>query len=460
MRLNDTLKNIRSEGLVSFHMPGHKNGRLLEAVAPLDYAFDITEIPGADNLHQPTGCIRLLEDSIRTLYDTELSKLLVNGSTSGILAMILGTLNPGEKLLLNRNAHQSVYHALAIGHVDAAYLYPEVDVDLPVVTGYDLGALRKQLDADASIKACLLTYPTYEGVCYDIEALIRLLKSRGILVLVDAAHGAHLLLDSEGPECVLKLGADVVVHSFHKTLPAMTQTACLHFSKGHRLSSPQEAQILWHLKALQTSSPSYVLMNSVAGMMAVVEKSGRALTRQLRHWITGVYKETAQLKALKWMRYPDQDITKFVLYIDAGYCSTEMNGRALEHLLRTRYGIQVEFSLENYCLLMASIANSESDFKALIEALCEIDSKMVPSNENHLNSLEHYFSPKWCKMPLYKAVRAPVTDCLVTEALGEIAGEAVVPYPPGIPLIVQGEAIDQSVVDYLKDKQEKIKILR
>lgn len=462
MFLNAKLDTIEDEKLISFHMPGHKNGRLLERHMHMRLSRDITEIPGADNLHAPEEAIASLEGEIASFYGSEQAKILINGSTVGILSMILGSLNRGDKILINRNAHQSVYHAIVLGGLKVEYYYPKTFKSIAMVETFHLASLESLLASHPDIRACVLTYPTYEGICYPIEPLIRRLHEKGILVLVDAAHGAHLALD-DSELCPLNLGADVVIQSLHKTLPAMTQTAILHFGKNNALSLEQKNRILWHLKALQTSSPSYILMSSVDAMMDVIKSFGPQRTKAVKRYTRNFFKRVNGLKKMTCHPFQNQEFSKLIVSIKEEALSESCNGFILSKLLRENYGIQAEYALEEYVLLMSSMCSEEEDFKALSTALTEIDSLWETRDDVKrlkLKGFESYYEPKEPALSMEGAMQSENDILSYEAALGRICAEFVIPYPPGIPLLVPGEVITESVMPYLSQYKTTIKVTR
>lgn len=462
MFLNAKLDIIEKEKLISFHMPGHKNGRLLEETMHMRLRRDITEIPGADNLHAPEEAIASLESEMASFFGAEHSKILINGSTVGILSMILGSVSRGSKILINRNAHQSVYHAVAIGGLEGVYYYPKTFQSIAMVETFKLDVLENLLETNPDVKACVLTYPTYEGICYPIKPLIERLHEKGILVLVDAAHGAHLVLD-DSELCPLYLGADVVIQSLHKTLPAMTQTAVLHFGRENILSTEQKNRILWHLKALQTSSPSYILMSSVDAMMDIVKNHGSHRTKAVKQQTEAFFRRVSELKNLTCSPFQNQEYSKIVVSIKDQVFSEENNGFMLANRLRETYGIQAEYALEHYVLLMSSMCSEEEDFEALSSALIEIDSSWVSCGMMELSKpkrFESYYEPKEQGLSMEVAMQIENEILSYEVALGRICAEFVIPYPPGIPLLVPGEVVTESVMPYLSQYKTTIKVTR
>ena len=454
MRLLEALHHIKKENLISFHMPGHKGGRLLDTYLESPLTYDITEIPGADNLHDAEGAILETELALAKLYGAEKTRMVVGGSTAGILSAILGTVNRGDHMILNRNAHQSIYNAMEIGGISPLYLAPEFDNGLGIVKSISLEAVKAVLDQSSVL---LLTYPTYEGICYPIEEIINLAHDAGVLVIVDEAHGAHLKIFENNPKSALDYGADIVIQSFHKTMPAMTQTACLHFGRHNILTENQKDRVLWYLKVLQTSSPSYVLMASMDAMLRIVEKKGPALANQLSGRINLFYNRMKVLEHFKVARLENQDITKIIIGTET------WSGKSLEKKLRDTYRIQVEYATREICLVMTSIATTSEDLSKLEEALIELDqedpmaecSMDLDYSELYktISKRENYF------MDAFTAKKMPSQSIPILDSAGKISAEYLIPYPPGIPIIVPGEYITEAVLKLAATMTETIKIL-
>jgi arginine/lysine/ornithine decarboxylase len=467
MRLLTALNKIKEAQLVSFHMPGHKNGRyLFNGVASL-LDYDITEIPGADHLHDAQDCIQETEQTLATLYGAYRTRLLVGGSTVGILSMILGTTQPGDKILLNRNAHKSVYNAIEMNGLVPIYLFPEIDDYLGIPTDLrvnDLNTLAQD------VKICILTYPTYEGLCYSIKDVIDKCHALDIPVLVDEAHGAHLILHENGPKSSLDLGADIVVQSFHKTLPAMTQTAGLHFSKKTILSEFQLSRVDWYLKSLQSSSPSYPLMASVDNMIDVIQDVGAIRSKALEFQIESLYDTIATLKCIGTYRFDFMDITKVILIIKKDYFKLGFSdGYTISNKLRFEYGIQSEYDSKTMVLLMTSFCNEASDFEALKNALIKIDRQIIeevvePSMTEAFVNYEAVYdviaSKDTFKLCASDAVQLPSTLVALDASIGEISAEYIIPYPPGIPILVPGERVHMETLKLIPTEKTNILVLK
>ncbi len=484
MRLLEALRTIEEEQLHSFYMPGHKRHpkfiKKLEDVVQLD----ITEIPKADHLHEPKSCILETQNLIASIYESGSSRILVNGSTVGLLSMIIGSLDEGDAVLLNRNAHKSIYNAVTLAKLKPYYYLPEYDDYMGIVIGYDMDKIYSILKTTPSIKAVILTYPTYEGICMDLKCVIDFCHEHDVLVLVDEAHGAHLKLNSDWPMSALDLGADIVVQSFHKTLPALTQTACLHYGK-HLLKTTRGNQIIEQvddcLKTFQTSSPSYVLMASVDAMLDLMLEDGNRWSEALISQIKWLYEETKFLKTISFYQTKlTKDPSKLMLQIHPDFYEEGVwDGEILSRFLREIDHIQVEYETRTMLLFMTSICNDQSDFEALARALKRLDQwrigEVLKSNFkseaqmkqtakfNFIKLYEGLVKPEIQVYLPYEIKRKAYKEVIAEAAIGEISAEFVTPYPPGIPICVPGESITQGAVDLLRTllgaDLTKIKIL-
>ena len=265
--LYEKLKNYSDSSIYPFHMPGHK--RVPESGLPYD--IDITEIDGFDNLHEPVGCLSKLQQTAAELFGSRCAFALVNGSTVGILAAVRAMTKNGDRVLIARNSHLAVYHAVELCDLDAEYLVPDTIEGLGIFTGISPEAVGQKLRDDPEISLVVVTSPTYEGVVSDIGSISGICHRYGARLLVDEAHGAHFPFSDSFPESAVQCGADAAVVSLHKTLPAMTQTALL-LTNDDALAKELKRQ----LSVFETSSPSYVLLASIDRCLEFLTHSERA----------------------------------------------------------------------------------------------------------------------------------------------------------------------------------------
>lgn len=457
-KLVDSLRKIKDENLVSFHMPGHKNSKnfFKEKFNGLDLIdIDQTEIPGTDNLHNPTDCIMTSQNKLSEFYKSYKSYFLVNGSTCGILSMIFATTKRNDKILVNRNAHQSVINAILLNGLEPVYLMPRIDESSGMILGVVAEAVEEKLSNNSDINTVLLTYPSYEGICFDIKKISKIVKKYNGYLLIDEAHGSHLLCHEELPISACESQADIVVQSAHKNLPAFTQGAYLHL-----YNKDLEASIEKHLKIFQSSSPSYLIMASLdLSVDYLFEESQfkmEVLLNEVKKLVNQLKK--TNYKVINWgidyNRLPFTfDKTKIIL----SGLSIGLDGKKLEKLLRKEYQIQVEYSTDNFIVLITSTLNNSSDFKKLYSALNSIEKKygkdkIIPQKPLILTDVNVKIKPNAVEQYTHEVKK--IDDCL-----GKIAFESVIPYPPGIPLINPGEEVTEEALDKLKNMVSELKIV-
>ena len=414
-----------------FHMPGHK--RNVCGVNP--YSYDITEIDGFDNLHEPEDMIADELERARRIYGTKKTYFLVNGSTCGILSAICALTYKGDKFLAARNCHKAVYK-------------------------------EKCLNENPDIKVVMITSPTYEGIVSDVEKIAEIVHHRNGILIVDEAHGAHFFLNDllseqnhkrEFPESAVNY-ADVVIQSVHKTLPAMTQTALLHICSD-RVS---QERIERYLKIYQSSSPSYVLMASIVNSYDILEKSGKELVEKYLENLKWFYEEVQKLHYIKVFTKEDfedyrWDISKIIISArDAGF-----NGTYIYDKLREDYRIQLEMCAGDYCLAMTSVMDTREGFERLQRALVEIDNEISELIENRViyepnsNVTENQIDAKLpvaeIERNLFDALNDEKEFVKLEDALGRVSADFIHLYPPGIPLIAPGEVYSDEVIRRIRD---------
>ena len=292
--LIDDLEEYAQSDYYPFHMPGHKRKSL---AFPNPYEIDITEIDGFDNLHHATGIIKEAEVRGAELYHSKRCFFLVNGSTCGLLAAISAVTRRGDKVLVARNCHKAVYHALYMNELQAEYLYPSITKN-GIQGQITVEQVQESLYENPDAVAVILTSPTYEGIVSDVAKIAEVCHEHGIPLIVDEAHGAHFGFGGGFPENAVKLGADAVIMSLHKTLPSFTQTALLHLTSDRI----DEKRVERYLSIYETSSPSYIFMAGMDACIRLVTENGQKLFADYRNRLTDFYKKTADLQYLHVMQ--------------------------------------------------------------------------------------------------------------------------------------------------------------
>lgn len=211
-----------------FHMPGHKGKKALINWANLIPQIDVTEIEGTDNLHSPSSIILESLKLASKTFKTKRTYYSVNGTTAGIYAAIMSSTKPGDKILIQRNCHKSVYNAIILGKLNPIYIYPNYNNEYNIVTDINPDDIEKALLEHSDIKAVVITNPSYYGVCSDVESIAKTVHKYNKILIVDEAHGSHLIFSDKLPKSAIECGADIVLQSTHKTLPAFTQLSLIH----------------------------------------------------------------------------------------------------------------------------------------------------------------------------------------------------------------------------------------
>lgn len=452
--INNKLQNIVNDDLISFHMPGHKKGKIYDKLGYGDlvknlYKMDTTEIIETDNLHSPEGIIKDSQERASKIFRSEKSYYLVNGSTCGIQAAILSTCSPGEKILVNRDCHQSAINTFILGDINPIYIKGSICEDTYTIKGVNEQDVLDAIDNNSDIKVLMLTYPSYYGMVFDLEKICTYAHEKGIVVIVDEAHGAHLGLSDKLPKSALEQGADIVIQSIHKTLPSFTQSSIIHV-QGDLIDKKNLERFL---KIVQSSSPSYVMMASLEIAIDIYDRYGKDLMQGLLSNIDDFEKDLSEINGVKVLKGHDK--TKvFVSLKDLG-----INGYDLEETLRYKYNIQVELSNYYGVLLICTIGNEKDDFdkflcaiKSIVEDLSGDKNNDLDKSEDNVTKLMKLNYPDLIPQKIISPREAFYSDkkaVLLKESIGKISGEYIIPYPPGISLTSPGEIITQEVIDYI-----------
>ena len=435
-------------------MPGHKrNGEIMENGLP--YQIDITEIEGFDDLHHARELLKEAQERAARVYHAEETCYLINGSTSGILSGLLGCTHKGGRILAARNCHKSVYAAIYMHELDVEYIYPEYDEKTGLNGAIDADAVRRILLEDrtehcgkTTISAIVITSPTYDGVVSDIRRIADTVHEFGIPLIVDEAHGAHFGFHPYFPENANQQGADVVIHSLHKTLPSLTQTALIHLN-GNLIN---RERVRKYVHMLQTSSPSYVLMASMDECIRFLEREQDAFVLYQER-LKKLRRELKKLKKLQLVETNAYDCSKIVISTKNTVKGQEVyTGKILYEELLTSYHLQMEMASREYVLAMTSVCDTEEGFRRLKEALFQIDEslerKEIDNTSMELPRLQRVYTS--AEAENLSEEKSNVETLLPKECQERISLEYAYVYPPGIPLIVPGERISKKAVELLQ----------
>jgi arginine decarboxylase len=454
--LFDAIKKYVDEKVIPFDVPGHKHGQglpeLVEYIGERALQMDANSMTDLDYANNPTGVIYEAEKLMAHAFGAQNAYFLVNGTSAGVQAMIMSVCEPGDKIIIPRNAHKSTFGGIILSGAIPVYIQPEINEKLGIAMGITEENFKKTVKECPHAKAVFAINTSYYGSASDLKAIVRIAHRNDMAVLVDEAHGAHMSFHDDFPLTAMEVGADMSAASMHKTAGSLTQSSILLLRSN--LIAPEKVKQVLNLT--YTTSASYLLMCSLdlaRKQMATVGSDMLEETLQLSRWgrdeinkIGGLYACGKELIGTPGCF--DFDETKLTVYVrDLGY-----TGYQIETKLRREYNIQIELSDINNILAIVSIGSRKEDLEALVNALKDIASKteikefknnrMIPQNPKMIVSpRDAFYSPKKV-LPL-------------EESLGEIAGEMVMAYPPGIPVICMGERISKDIIDYIKILKEQ-----
>lgn len=468
-RLLEKLERYCNAGYYPFHMPGHKRNYKDSPLAAA-YGMDITEIEGFDNLHHPEGIILEAEKNASMLYGSEETFFLINGSTCGLLSGIFALTHEKDTILVARNSHKAVYNGIELRQLHCIYLYPSVDKNLGICKGISAEAVSEQLERHPEIKAVIITSPTYEGILSELDGIVKTAHEKGVPVIVDEAHGAHLGLSPDVPKGAIAAGADLVIHSIHKTLPSFTQTALLHVQGD----LADRDRIKKYLAIFQTSSPSYLLMTGIDECIRYLQKNKESAFRE---WKDRIERFQEKISDLGWVVNQKElhkndgifmEWSKILIFPHG----TSLTGQKLACILRDKYCLEVEMAAVSYVIVMTSVMDTEEGMERLTEALHEIAKREkatvekegadedMESQAEAEDRTQHHVCDKIDRtqrqaeqqfvemiMPAYEAINHPQKKVRIQDAEGLTVGEYVYAYPPGIPILVPGEKITAHIIE-------------
>jgi len=520
--LLEALKNCAVRPHAAFYTPGHKRGKgisqaLVDLLGKDVFGVDLTELANLDNLSAPQGVIQQAQQLAAAAFGASQTWFLVNGSTCGIEAAILATCGAGDKIILPRNVHSSAIAGLILSGAIPIFVNPEYDPVLDIAHSITPDSLQAALQQHPDAKAVLTVYPTYYGVCGDLQAIAQITHQYHIPLIVDEAHGAHFAFHPELPTPALVAGADLTVQSIHKVLGAMTQASMLHV-QGERIDIDRVSKAL---QLLQSTSPSYILLASLDAARQQMATDGKQLMSRTLQLARDARTSISQMPGLSVLQLPSGDLSPGFVDLDQTRLTVTVSGLGFtgfeaEEILDTQ-GVTAEFSTLQNIMFIISLGNTADDIEQLVQGFrslaninpsstplpriidnigCKLvsnltpnpfparegeqKSKALPLHSYKIGRLEENLIAGEQKLkPLslqgrglergfnnsnlgYVTVISPreaffaASEIVpVLEACDRICAEIVCPYPPGIPALIPGEVITPSVLEYLQHIQQE-----
>ena len=451
----DALVKLRKKRIVPFDVPGHKRGRgnpeLVELLGEKCVGIDVNSMKPLDNLGHPISIIRDAEELAADAFGAAHAFLMIGGTTSSVQTMILSTCKAGDKIILPRNVHKSAINALVLCGAIPIYIEMSVNPKIGIALGLENDRVVQAIKDHPDAKAILINNPTYYGICSDLKGLTKMAHAAGMKVLVDEAHGAHLHFTDKLPMSAMDAGADMAAVSMHKSGGSLTQSSIL--LTGKEINPEYVRQII---NLTQSTSASYLLMASLdisrrnlslrgkESFEKVIELSEYA--RREINAIGGYYAYSKEL--IDGITVCDFDVTKLSVYTQG----IGLTGIEVYDLLRDEYDIQIEFGDIGNILAYISIGDRIQDIERLVGALADI--KRLYSRDGEDLIAGEYIQPELVLTP-QEAFYSQRRSLALADAVGEVCGEFVMCYPPGIPILAPGERITQEIVDYIQFAKER-----
>ncbi|MGE7129072.1 aminotransferase class I/II-fold pyridoxal phosphate-dependent enzyme [Lysinibacillus xylanilyticus] len=449
MPLFEALVNYAKQEVTPFDVPGHKMGLqenpLKWTLGEMALRMDVNSMKELDLLSHPESVIKEAQQLAAQAFNVDYAYFLVNGTTVGILAMILATCKPGDTMIVPRNCHKSVMNGIILSGAKPVFIQPEVDQHFGIAHGISVENVKSALAENPQAKVLLVTYPTYFGSMNKLQEICKLAHDQNVTVIVDGAHGAHLTFLSDANDAI-SAGADAVTLSMHKTGGSLTQSSLLLLQEK-RIDSKHLQKVL---NMLQTTSANYLLMSSLDVARRDLAVFGQQRFSSLKSVVDAAIEEIENNSRYEVLQaeYVQQnfnqayDWTKLVIRVnDLG-----LTGFEVYTILKQQYGIQLELAEGYVIMAVISQVDTNESIGKLVHALKDIELNNAKKDAiqsayvtaNQINRLA---------MTPQQACNAETETILIYDAVGRISADTLMIYPPGIPLVIPGEVISEELVE-------------
>ncbi|MEL7038158.1 MAG: aminotransferase class I/II-fold pyridoxal phosphate-dependent enzyme [Cyanobacteria bacterium J06592_8] len=461
MRLDQTkvpllhqLKTLANQPHAAFYAPGHKQGKginscLQNLIGLQAFQADLPELPELDNLFAPEGVIAEAQRLAADAFGAEETRFLVNGSTGGILAAILAVCGTGDKIIVPRNVHQSIISGLVLSGAIPVFIQPEYNLYWDLAYSITPEAIETELQQDSKIKAVLVVYPTYQGICGNIEKIAAITHQYNLPLIVDEAHGPHFQFHPNLPITALSVGADLVVQSTHKVLGAMTQASMLHI-QGDRIDINRLNQAL---QMIQSSSPSYLLLASLDAARHQMATQGKNLMNQTIDLAQKARILLEKIPRISILNSPNPPFDAFTdldqTRLSVNVSNLGITGYQADEILHQKYGVTAELPNLKHLTFIISLGNTAADIQELVQGFTQLAAQSNSEAHSQEIPLPPLISSKMRLSPR-QAYKAASEMQNISESVGCVSAEMICPYPPGIPILMPGEEITAEAIAYLQ----------
>lgn len=455
--LLDAIKDYIKSDPIPFDVPGHKMGNFkndfMDFVGERVYKADINAPIGLDNLYHPEGVIKESEDLCAELFGVDEALFSINGTTGGILTMIVGTVKPGQKIILPRNVHKSVINAIILVGCVPIFVSPKCDENLGISSGVTTSEYIKAMDNNLDAVAVLIINPTYFGFTSDIKAIIEAAHLRNMVVIADEAHGSHFYFHDELPLGAMQAGADIASLSLHKTLGSLTQSSVILLNKK-RINYPK---LLHAYSMFSSTSPSHLLLASIDSARKTMAMQGKEIMDRTLMLARYARKRLSQIQGISVVGKEyciddscfDYDETKLIINVS----KLEINSYEIYKRIKENYNIQLELAESNALLAICSVGTTKEHIDKLIDGINDLVQKYYHFNDEKcfkgvkvLYMNDSLLNPRNAFESESKIIR-------LEDSIGRVCAENIMAYPPGIPVVICGEKIENDHIERIKNVQ-------
>ncbi|KAL5703116.1 hypothetical protein ACHQM5_028250 [Ranunculus cassubicifolius] len=458
--LVSALKALAKEDAACFHFPGHNRGRaapssLTRIIGKEPYIYDLPELPDLLSLK---GSILDAQQEAAKLFGASETWFLVGGTTCGVQAAIMATCSPGDILIIPRNSHLSAISAMVLSGATPKYILPEYNSDWDIAGGITPsqveGAIKELETEGRQAAAVLVTSPTYHGICSDLSKIAAVCHSHGIPLIVDEAHGAHFKFDRELPTSALEQGADLAVQSTHKVLCSLTQSSMLHMS-GDIIDRDKICRCL---QLLRSTSPSYLLLASLDAARAQLSENPETIFRDAMNLALETKELVKRIPGMSLLELPS--FSEFTaidpLRLTVGVWNLDLSGYEADNILYDRHGIIPELVETRSLTFAINLGTCREHVQRLIAGLEHLSTHTIKKRTKKVVTTEHFpFTDITMSLNPREAFFASKKSVSIRDSPGNVCGELICPYPPGIPVLFPGEIITEDALKYLLDVRNK-----
>ncbi|XP_060214347.1 uncharacterized protein LOC132641386 isoform X2 [Lycium barbarum] len=462
--LVSSIKTSVEKNATPFHFPGHKRGiaaphSLVDIIGIAPFLHDATELPELDTFGYPTGPLLDSQKMAANLFGASQTWFLVCGTTCGILAAIMSACSPGDTLILARNSHVSATSAMVLCGAVPKYIVPEHNLEWDIAGGVTPSQVKiavEELEQEnKKAAAVFVTSPTYNGVCSNISEISQMCHTHGIPLIVDEAHGAHFKFHHDMPKTSLSQGADLVIQSTHKVLCSFSQSSMLHLS-GDRIDRDRVHKCL---QSLQTTSPNWILLASLDATRDELSKNPNTLfdeVMELVQQVKELINHIPGISLLDLSSFSNNFSSMDPLRMTIGVQELGISGFQAYDILSTSHGIQPELVGTQSFTLAFSLGNTKEHTKTLVNGLKYLSTRFMQEKREIIkmkrkkdNAIELPFGEVYMRCTPREAFFTRKKIVNFEESIGEVCGEFICPFPPGIPVLIPGEIITKKAMDYL-----------